>query len=211
MPMSRRERVKCWHDVRRFERQTRQPGRQDGAVGRNGLAIAHALLFDFMDRATGRLEPTRAEIARAANISIRSVDRGNAKLKAAGVLNWIKQCTEEIVEGVYRLRQKASAYFVLAQSHWRGFWQRPEPPAPYPEAWGQTPPLPDTIARASELRASGASHAAMVAALECDPRDELAMSMARLGRGVGCPERVAFTGLPGWQRKKLLLIFFFLM
>jgi hypothetical protein len=28
-----------------FERQTRLPGRQDGALGRNGLAILHAMLF----------------------------------------------------------------------------------------------------------------------------------------------------------------------
>jgi hypothetical protein len=142
-PMPRRAAVKVWHDARRFERQTRQPGKQDGAIGRNGLAILHAHLFDLMDRKTGQLEPTRAEIARAAAISIRSVDRGLAKLKAAGVLNWIRQCTEAIEDGIFRLRQRASAYFVLAQSHWRGFWRRAEAPAPYPEAWGQTPPLPD--------------------------------------------------------------------
>ena len=181
MPQTRRQAVKRWHDARRFERQTRQRGQQDGVIGRNGLAILHALLFDFMDRATGRLEPTRAEIARAANISIRSVDRGLAKLKAAGVLNWIRQCAEEIEDGIYRLRQKASAYFMLAQSHWRGFWQRPEAPAPYPEAWGQTPPLSDPLTLASQA----ASHAAIIAALEGDPRDDLALSLARLGRGVG--------------------------
>ena len=37
----------------------------------------------------------------------------------------------------------------------------------------------------STMTPSGASHAAMIAAFECDPRDDLAMSMARLGRGVG--------------------------
>jgi hypothetical protein len=27
------------HEARRFERQTRRPGKQDGTIGRNGLAV----------------------------------------------------------------------------------------------------------------------------------------------------------------------------
>jgi hypothetical protein len=185
LPMTQREAVKAWHDLRRFERQTRQPGHQDGAIGRNGLAVVHACLFDLMDRATGQLEPTRAEIARVAGISIRSVDRGLAKLKEAGVLNWLRQCTGEIEDGIYRLRQKASAYFVLAQSHWRGFWRHPEPPAPFDEAWGRTPPLPDPIAMASMARAAGEGRGAQLAAFECDPFDKLATSLGGLLRGIG--------------------------
>ncbi len=179
-PMPRRVAVRKWHDARRFERQTRQAGKQDGALGRNGLAVLHAFLFDFLNHRTGQLTPTRATLARAANISIRSVDRGLAKLKAAGVLNWIRQCAEEIENGVYRLRQQASAYFVLAQSHWLGFWQAPDTPPPYPEAWGETPPLPDPIAMAGVVHADGGSRAAQLEALACDPRDDLANGLARL-------------------------------
>jgi hypothetical protein len=181
-PMPRRVAVRKWHDARRYERQTRQKGKQDGALGRNGLAVLHAFLFDFLNHRTGQLTPTRATIARAANISIRSVDRGLAKLKAAGVINWIRQCAEEIENGVYRLKQTASAYFVLAQSHWLGFWQAPEAPLPYPEAWGRTPPLPDPLKEAVAIRAEGGSHAAQLAALEGDPSDETANALARLFR-----------------------------
>jgi hypothetical protein len=181
-PLTRRQAARTWHDARRFERQTRQPGRQDGALGRNGLAVLHAFLFDFINHATGQLTPTRATIARAANISIRSVDRGLAKLKATGVINWIRRCAEEIEDGIYRLRQQASAYFVLAQSQWRGFWSPPEAPLPYPEAWGQTPPLPDPLTMASRLHAEGASREAQFAALECDPHEEVANSLAGLFR-----------------------------
>jgi hypothetical protein len=180
MPMARRQAVKIWHDARRYERQTRQKGKQDGAIGRNGLAVLYAFLFDFLNHRTGQLDPTRATIARAANVSIRSVDRGLAKLKEAGVLNWIRQCVEEIENGIYRLKQKASAYFVLAQSHWCGFWQAPEAPLPYPEAWGKTPPLPSPIELAAAVHAEGGSKAAQLDALACDPRDEMANSLARL-------------------------------
>ena len=183
-PMTRRAAVKAWHDARRFERQTRQPNRQDGALGRNGLAVLHALLFDFLNHATGELTPARATIARAANISVRSVDRGLAKLRETGVINWICRCAESIEEGIYRLRQQASAYFVLTQSQWRGFWQEPAAPLPYPETWGQTPLLPDPLTLAGMAQAEGASPAAQLAALECDPRDQLALSMARLFRHI---------------------------
>jgi hypothetical protein len=185
MPMPRREAVKTWHDLRRFERQTKPRGRQDGALGRNGLAIARTFLFIFMDRATGAIEPTRAEIARAADISIRSVDRGLAKLRAARACVWIRQCAERIENGIYSLAQKASAYFLCPQSHWRGFRPCPEPAAPYPETWGRTPPLPDPIAAACQAYTAGAGLAGMIAGLEGDPRDELATKLARWGRGVG--------------------------
>jgi len=178
--MTKRQAVNLWHDARRFERQTRQRGRQDGAIGRNGLAVLHAFLFDLIDRPTGQLEPERVEIARAACISIRSVDRGLAKLKAVGVLNWIRQCVESIEDGIYRLKQKASAYFVLPVTQWLGFWRRPEAPPPYPEAWGRTPPLPSPIEMAAMAHAEGVGPAAQFEALTCDPRDELANGVARL-------------------------------
>ena len=64
--MPKRQAVRLYHDARRFERQTRQPGRQDGALGRNGLAVLHALLFDFLNYASGRLDPSYARIAEKA-------------------------------------------------------------------------------------------------------------------------------------------------
>jgi hypothetical protein len=84
-PLPKKQAVRIWHDARRFERQTRQAGRQDGALGRNGLAVLHALIFDFLNYASGRLDPGEAAIARMANISKRSVARGKAALQRCGV------------------------------------------------------------------------------------------------------------------------------
>jgi hypothetical protein len=61
--VSKRQAVRLYHKARRFERQTRQRGRQDGALGRNGLAVPHALLFDFLNYASGRLDPSYAGMA----------------------------------------------------------------------------------------------------------------------------------------------------
>src|ERR1700761_8000751 len=65
-PMPKRQALKLWHDARRYERQTRQPGKQDGAVTRNGLAVLHALLFDFLNYRSGALFPSHEEIAHKA-------------------------------------------------------------------------------------------------------------------------------------------------
>jgi len=94
MPVRKKEAVKWYHKARRFERQTRQPGMQDGALGRNGLKVLEALIFDFLNYATGQLDPAIATIARAACISQRSAKRGLANLKRCGVLGWLRRAGE---------------------------------------------------------------------------------------------------------------------
>ena len=47
-PMKKKEAAKLLHKARRFERQTRKAGKQDGAIGRNGMMILQALLFEFL-------------------------------------------------------------------------------------------------------------------------------------------------------------------
>jgi hypothetical protein len=182
-PLPKRQAVQLWHKARRFERQTRRPGRQDGAIGRNGLAVLHALLFDFLNYATGRLDPAQATIARAANIAERSVRRGLVKLKAAGVLNWLRRCIEDKDDlGRFRLRQESNAYAILPASQWRGFYDQAEAPRPHPTAWGAVPPLPELTDQAAADRAQGGSYAMQLALLEADPGDKVAAALVRLGR-----------------------------
>jgi hypothetical protein len=174
-PLPKKQAVRLWHDARRFERQTRRPGRQDGAIGRNGLAILHALIFDFMNYRSGALYPSRAAIAAKACISERSVGRGLAALKAAGVLNWLRRCVEEWVDGRFTLRQETNAYGICPPSLWRGYRAPPAAPAPDPGSWGAAPPL-------DVLAAAGDDRAARVAALGLDPHDRLSLALARLGK-----------------------------
>jgi hypothetical protein len=72
-PLPKRQAVRLFHEARRFERQTRLPGRQDGAIGRNGLALLQGMLFDCINYASGRLDPSYGTLARLANISVHSV------------------------------------------------------------------------------------------------------------------------------------------
>jgi hypothetical protein len=187
-PMPRRRAARLYHDARRFERQTRAPGRQDGAIGRNGLAILHALIFDCLNYASGRLDPSYATIARLANISVRSVARGLAKLKAAGVLNWVRRCIERVLDGRFTLEQETNAYAVLPASQWRGYAPPPPPPPPAPGTWGDHPALPDMLTQAAEAIRGGGGHQSVISLLEADPSDELARTLARLGRSLFGPK-----------------------
>jgi hypothetical protein len=129
-----------WH-LEQFERQTRKPGHQDGAIGRNGLAIVRALLFKFMNWRTGRLDPSQAKIAENAVISESSVERGLAALKDAGVVNWLRRCVPVVAPlGGFLMRQISNAYAVLPWTQWKGYKPLPEPPQPKPSEWGAQPP-----------------------------------------------------------------------
>lgn len=182
-PMPKKRAVRLFHQARAFERQTREPGKQDGALGRNGLAVLHALLFDFLNYTTGRLDPGYAAIARKACISVRSVARGLVNLKAAGVLNWLRRVDAiRDEQGRFRLEQDTNAYAVLPPSQWHGFHEPPPAPAPHPTEWGACPPLPDQITQAAEDLRQGAGRKTVLATLEADPADPLAAALARLGR-----------------------------
>jgi hypothetical protein len=137
--MPKRAAVKLYHRARDFERRTRQPGKQDGALGRNGLAVLHALIFDFFNFRTGQLDPGYATIARKACIGIRSVARGLQSLKLAGVLNWLRRCTATFKDGRCVLDQDTNAYAILPSSQWRGYVEPPEAPAPHTGTWGGHP------------------------------------------------------------------------
>jgi hypothetical protein len=193
-PLKKKDAAKLWHEARRFERSTRQPGRQDGALGRNGLAVLYALLFDFLNYASGRLDPAIDTIAKAANISPRSAARGLVNLKAHGVLNWARRCIADIGEaGRIVFRQLSNAYAVLPVSQWLGHRPRPEAPPPERGTWGDHPPLPSVLVQAAEA----GSVAAQIKTLELEPSDELAAALASYGRAYQKRGNSAdFTGLP---------------
>ncbi len=177
-PIARKKAIKLFHQARRFERQTRQPGRQDGALGRNGLAVLHALIFDELDFATGELDPAISRIARKACISVRSAARGLANLKLAGVVNWIRRSKPvEMAQG-FLLKQLTNAYALLPVSQWRGFFERKEAPPPHPATWGATPPLPDQLTQALADRRAGDSPKAVLSRLADDPADTVARAIA---------------------------------
>lgn len=174
-PMPKRDAVKFWHRARELERRSRAPGRQDGTLGRNGLAVLHALIFDFLNHKSGRLDPSYDELARAAAISIRSVARGVRRLREAGVLSWVRRCIADQDEtGRFVLRQISNAYEILTAKLVSIL------PEIHPDTWGARPCDGDSLARAAASLTDGLSIGHALRELENE--DGLGAALARLGR-----------------------------
>src|SRR3954467_10045180 len=182
--ISRKQAAKLWHKARRWDRETRRPGRHGGVIGRTALATLYVLLFDFLNYRTGRLEPSLNVIAHKAGCCRRAVVDALARLRDLGLLIWQRRCEEHRdAEGRFRLRQRTNAYGLLPPSQWRGY-RDPEPPPPDPTTLGAPERVPDPIDAAVAELINGQRKAAL-AALEADPDDKLAMALAALGRAMG--------------------------
>jgi hypothetical protein len=152
--MPKKVAVKLWHRARDFDRGTHEAGKHGGAVGPTALAVLHALIFDFLNFRSGRLDPSYAAIAAKAGVCIRTVATALAKLKALGILNWVRRCAERHdADGRFVLEQQTNAYAVLPESQWRGYRAPPEAPAPAAGAagtWGgPAPTVPSAVAQAA--------------------------------------------------------------
>ncbi len=183
-PMPKKAAVKLWHRARAFDRQTWQKGKHGGVVGHSALQVLHALIFDFMNFRSGRLDPSYAAIAKAANVCERTVNNAITRLKELGILNWVRRCAESMRGGRFVLEQETNAYAVLPSSQWRGYSEPPEAPPPAPGTWGDHPPLPSLLAQAMAERQAGGTMQGAIGILDADPSDALALALARLGRAV---------------------------
>jgi hypothetical protein len=189
-PMPKKAAVKLWHRARDFDRQTRQKDRHGGALGHTALQVLHTLLFDFLNYTSGRLDPSYAAIARKANVCQRTVATALAKLRAYGVLNWVRRCAEgRQQDGRFMLQQETNAYAVLPETQWRGYRPPLEASAPLSGTWGDHPPLPDVMAQAVAERQQGGTLRQVIGILDSDPTDALAAALARFGQAMQASNR----------------------
>jgi hypothetical protein len=177
-PLAKKAAVRLWHRARDLDRGTHEPGHHGGTVGPTALAVLHALIFDFLNHRTGRLDPSYAAIAAKAGVCVRTVATALRRLRELGILAWVRRCAERWADGRFVLEQETNAYAVLPETGWRGYRPPPElPAAPWPDTWG-APPLPSALAQA---------------ALEGDPAAKaqvLAVSaMTPLERALACFQR----------------------
>lgn len=183
LPMSRRQAARIWHRARRFDRDTRQRGRHGGAIGRTALTVLNTLLFDFLNYQTGRLDPSYDGIARRANMCRRAVASALKRLKALGVIHWLRRCTETRDHaGRFQLVQDTNSYVVLPPACWNGYVEPPVPPSLHPTEWGAVPPLPWAVDDARVSLSDGAPAETVISRLETDPGDPLVATLAAFCR-----------------------------
>src|SRR3954471_19764825 len=109
-PIPRKRAVAIWRKARRLDMKTGRKSRHGGIIGRSALTVLSVLIFDFLDYASGRLDPSHAAIARKARMCERTVATALQKLRAYGILNWIRRCQEEETPWGVRRRQLSNAY-----------------------------------------------------------------------------------------------------
>lgn len=186
--LSRRMARKIWNEALRWERKTRQCYGQgaarsiNGKLSRVGLLVLRALLFEFLNHKSGRLDPSYAAIADKACVSLRSVGRALVRLKQAGILHWLRRCSDSMQDGRYILEQESNAYGIAPPTQWKGYTPAPEPPPPDPQTWGARPPMAAYAVEAGDTRQR------ILQSLEGNP-DPAAQALARLGRGLGVGPR----------------------
>ena len=86
--------------------------------------MLHALIFDFLNHRTGRLDPSYAAIAAKAGVCVRTVATALKRLRELGILNWVRRCAERWADGRFVLEQETNAYGRRASGsatgrHWR--------------------------------------------------------------------------------------------
>jgi hypothetical protein len=94
----------------------------------------------------------------------------------------VRRCAERWCDGRFVLEQASNAYAVLPDTQWRGYRAPQEPPAPASGTWGDPPPMPSVLAQAALGGREGGDLRSVVQILAADPKDRLAVALARLGR-----------------------------
>jgi hypothetical protein len=144
----------------------------------NNLRCRRTALARPSARSSAPAAPSYAAIAAKAGVCVRTVASALQRLKALGILNWVRRCAERWFDGRFVLEQETNAHAVLPESQWRGYRPPQEAPAPAAGTWGDPAPMLSAVAQA----ALEGDLAGKVQALAADPKDKLAAALARLGR-----------------------------
>jgi hypothetical protein len=160
-------------------------GTHGGVIGSHVLLVLHSLIFDFLNHATGRLDPSYEGIQRRTRLCRQTVAKALARLKELGIINWRKRCVPDYQDRGFIMRQITNEYAILPPTQWRGYTDPDAAPPPDPSAWGACPPLPSLIEQACADIRGGDSPKTAISALDADPSDKLALQLASLGRALG--------------------------
>ena len=184
--MARKAAARLYRKAVKWNGSGKLAGRHGGLVGSHVLLVLYTLIFDFLNHATGRLDPSYKAIQRKTRLCRQTVATALARLKELGILNWQRRSVPDHDErGGFILRQISNAYAILPPTQWRGYTDLDAPEPPHPGTWGACPPLPSLIEQACADIQDGDSARSVVSRLDADPDDKAALAVASLFREVG--------------------------
>jgi Helix-turn-helix domain len=156
VPLPRKTLRQYFRELQKFNMMTR------GAIGGSAMRVAYELIEHFADEMTGELTPSKQQIATRLGLCVRTVANALDRLKAYGILDWVRRCVDDQDErGRYQLKQISNAYSIKSPASWRGYKAAKVPlqpkaelvttattEAPQPRRspiWSQTAPSWDAI------------------------------------------------------------------
>lgn len=107
-PLNRNDIARILFCAEAMDRRTHQPGQHGGVIGRSGLAVLRALAVCFLNKRTGRLDPSLAALAKAANLARSTVQEAVKRLQAAGIVEKVRRMTRKRV----RVWQESTCRYV---------------------------------------------------------------------------------------------------
>jgi hypothetical protein len=183
--MKRSDAVKLYHQARAYDRSHHDKGKHGGRLGRVALAVLHAMIFDFQNYASGRLDPSIRALAYKAGCCVRSAKSAINRLKALGFLTWQRRAYEARDSmGRFELRQGTNAYTILDMSNWLGWRPQPRYDGPERGTAGEHERRSYGLAAGAFSQCEGASAGQVIYDLRSDPGDGLAAALATLGDAI---------------------------
>ena len=113
-PQPRKWLRKCFRDLQRFNMQT------GGAIGGSAMRVFYEMVEHFADELTGELTPSKQQLATRLGLCVRTVANALDRLKAFGVLDWVRRCIDDVDAcGRYQLKQISNAYAIKSPESWK--------------------------------------------------------------------------------------------
>ncbi|MFC0687612.1 LexA family transcriptional regulator [Novosphingobium clariflavum] len=106
--------AKDFENRTRRERREKEPGVRNGALGEVGIAVLE-YLYELVDYATGRLEPSIQRIADDIGRSYSAVHKGLCRLRKEGFIHWMRRSrpVDNPEPGGQQVEQIQNAYALL--------------------------------------------------------------------------------------------------
>jgi hypothetical protein len=119
--LSKAEFARILAAAERFDESARLPGQRNGPLGFAGLAILKALGFRFLNRVTGRLDPSIKTLAALVKRAGATINAGIKALRQHGFLDWLNRKEPTGNEGNKgpQVRQVTNAYRITMPARFR--------------------------------------------------------------------------------------------
>jgi hypothetical protein len=113
VPLPLRTLRKYYREAQRFNMMT------GGALGGSALRVLYEMIEHYADYVTGELTPSKQQLATRLGLCPRTVANALDRLKAYGVISWVRRCIDDQdARGRYQLKQISNAYSILSPDSW---------------------------------------------------------------------------------------------